>query len=270
MQHTKADTLQRSKLKLLVPSVGSFFTPLHLHDAFQYQDEQRRISARRFVSPSFNDVRLILNTAQVMGLARSGQVELITFDGDVTLYDDGMCLTDDSPMVSRLIALLRRGTRIGIVTAAGYTDPQLYHNRLKGLLDAMHADESLDPELRKNLIIVGGEANYLFRYSDDAPHLLEGPVPRDEWMLPEMRSWDETEIKNLLDKAETSLRGCTESMRLPAALIRKERSVGIIAVPGKKLTREQLEETVLATHKALVCNITLVITPLLRPVNLNY
>ena len=53
-----------SKLKLLVPSVGNFFTALPLHDAFEFQDQRRCISSRRFVAPSFNDVRLILNTAQ--------------------------------------------------------------------------------------------------------------------------------------------------------------------------------------------------------------
>ena len=52
-----------------------------------YQDRQRRISSRRFVPPSFNDIRLVLNSAQVLGLVRDGgKLELVTFDGDVTLY----------------------------------------------------------------------------------------------------------------------------------------------------------------------------------------
>ena len=55
-----------------------------------YQDRQRRISSRRFVPPSFNDIRLVLNSAQVLGLVRDGgKPKLVTFDGDVTLY--GMC-----------------------------------------------------------------------------------------------------------------------------------------------------------------------------------
>ncbi len=53
---------------MLVPSIGSFFTPLYLEAAFIYQDKHRAISSRRFVAPSFNDVRLILNTAQIMAL----------------------------------------------------------------------------------------------------------------------------------------------------------------------------------------------------------
>ena len=87
ISHQKHGTHVRSKLKLLVPSVGVFFTPLLLKEAFVYQDRQRRISSRRFVAPSFNDIRLVLNSAQVLGLVRGGgRLELVTFDGDVTLY----------------------------------------------------------------------------------------------------------------------------------------------------------------------------------------
>ena len=53
--------------------------------------------------PSFNDVRLILNTAQIMCLTSSGSLHLATFDGDVTLYDDGMSLEPDNPVINRII-----------------------------------------------------------------------------------------------------------------------------------------------------------------------
>ena len=82
--HQKEGTHSHSKLKLLVPSIGTFFTRLPLADAFRYQDKKRFISSRRFVPPSFNDIRVILNTAQLMGIT-AGQLELATFDGDVTL-----------------------------------------------------------------------------------------------------------------------------------------------------------------------------------------
>ncbi len=84
--HQRDGTHKRSKLKLLVPGVGVFFTPLLLEEAFEYQDRQRRISSRRFVPPSFNDIRLILNSAQILSLVRGGPLQLVTFDGDVTLY----------------------------------------------------------------------------------------------------------------------------------------------------------------------------------------
>src|SRR5207247_1635674 len=92
-----------SKLKLLVPSVGPFFTRLPLEAAFKFQDRKRYISSRRFVSPSFNDVRLILNSAQIMAVTTYGTLQLATFDGDVTLYDDGQSLEPTSPVIPRLI-----------------------------------------------------------------------------------------------------------------------------------------------------------------------
>lgn len=64
---------------------GLIYTRLPLEEAFKYQDARRFISSRRFVPPSFNDIRLILNTAQIMGLTSAGPLELATFDGDVTL-----------------------------------------------------------------------------------------------------------------------------------------------------------------------------------------
>jgi IMP and pyridine-specific 5'-nucleotidase len=98
------DGLQlQSKLKLLVPSIGNFFTRLPLAEAFKYQDSLRFISSRRFVPPSFNDIRLILNTAQIMGVAAAGALDLATFDGDVTLYDDGKSLEPDNPVITRII-----------------------------------------------------------------------------------------------------------------------------------------------------------------------
>ncbi|TAQ86614.1 hypothetical protein B7494_g5039 [Chlorociboria aeruginascens] len=102
--HQDIGTHGRSKLKLLVPSIGTFFTSLPLADAFIYQDGKRFISSRRFVPPSFNDVRLILNTAQILGVTAAGPLELATFDGDVTLYDDGKSLEPTNPVIGRIIS----------------------------------------------------------------------------------------------------------------------------------------------------------------------
>lgn len=85
------DLAQLARLNSLVPSVGTFFTRLPLERAFLIQDSKRAISARRLVAPSFNDIRLILNTAQALSLAEnskddpSKRLKLVTFDGDVTL-----------------------------------------------------------------------------------------------------------------------------------------------------------------------------------------
>jgi IMP and pyridine-specific 5'-nucleotidase len=239
----KEDMHMHSKLKLLVPTVGVFFTPLLLVDAFEWQDQRRYISSRRFVAPSFNDIRLILNTAQVMSLVKHSRLDLVTFDGDVTLYDDGQSLTDENPAIPRILELMRSGTRIGIVTAAGYTEASKYYGRLHGLLDAI-ATSDLSDDMKKNLIILGGEASYLFQFASDSPDRLV-PIPRKEWTLHEMQTWTQEDVTELL-------RNCVDSMRLRADILRKERAVGIIPHAGFKLSREQLEETVLVCQKTLV------------------
>lgn len=246
-----------SKLKLLVPSIGAFFTRLPLEAAFKYQDRRRYISSRRFVSPSFNDVRLILNSAQIMAVTTYASLQLATFDGDVTLYDDGESLEPDSPVVPRLLDLLRNNVRIGIVTAAGYTSADRYHARLHGLLDALAISTDLSPAQKRNLLVMGGEANYLFAFdAAAAPYYLRA-VPRDEWLTPEMRAWSDADIGSLLDDAEAALRECVKNLNLPATVMRKDRAVGIVPVPateggkGVRIPRESLEETVLVVQRLL-------------------
>ncbi|KAJ9292649.1 hypothetical protein DTO271G3_8542 [Paecilomyces variotii] len=248
--HQHAGTEGKSKLKLLVPSVGTFFTPLLLEDAFNYQDKRRFISRRRFVSPSFNDIRLTLNTAQLMGLIRGSAIDLVTFDGDVTLYDDGASITDDNPVVHRIIRLLRQGKKVGIVTAAGYTEPSKYYGRLKGLLDAVHQDLVMTEAQRNGLIVLGGESNFLFKFDRSSPDLMTY-VPQSEWVLDEMRSWRDDDITELLDIAEAALRQCVSNLHLPAAVLRKERAVGVYPLAGHKMHREQLEETVLVVQSTV-------------------
>lgn len=248
--HQRSGTGHASKLKLLVPSVGTFFTPLPLQDAFNYQDAKRCISSRRFVPPSFNDIRLVLNTAQAMSIVRNSRLDLVTFDGDVTLYDDGESLTPDNPVIPRILDLMRNGSRIGIVTAAGYLEAHKYYERLYGLLDAVAASE-LREQARNRLVVMGGEANFLFTYTPDVDCKLES-VPKADWMLPEMQSWTEENVTALLDVAESALKDCVHTMQLPVSVLRKERAVGIYPSKGTKLAREQLEETVLVTQRILV------------------
>ena len=220
-----------------------------MHDAFLIQDARRSISRRRFVAPSFNDVRLILNTAQVLSLARDSKIELMTFDGDVTLYDDGESLHATNPVISRILEVMARGVRVGVVTAAGYTDAKRYQERLFGVLDAIEASDKLTDSQKHNLVVMGGEASYLFEYAPEKDSKLRW-VSREQWALEEMRSWSDENITALLDVAESALKECITSMNLDAMLIRKERAVGIAPRSGR-LAREQLEETVLMTQKVL-------------------
>ncbi|KAG6003294.1 IMP 5'-nucleotidase [Claviceps lovelessii] len=239
-----------SKLGMLVPTAGPFFTRLPLEAAFKYQDRKRYISSRRYVAPSFNDVRLILNSAQTMAVT-GGALQLATFDGDVTLYDDGESLEPSSPVIPRLLDLLRKNIKIGIVTAAGYTTADRYYGRLHGLLEAIAASTDLDDSQKQSLVIMGGEANYLFKYEPSSPYRL-APVPRLEWLTPEMASWSETEITALLNVAESALRDCVRTMNLPATIVRKDRAVGIVpSEPHIRIARESLEETVLVVQRIL-------------------
>ncbi|KAI0140519.1 IMP-specific 5-nucleotidase [Xylariaceae sp. FL1272] len=240
-----------SKLKLLVPPIGNFFTRLPLEAAFKFQDRKRYISSRRFVSPSFNDVRLILNTAQLMAVTTYGTLQLATFDGDVTLYDDGENVEPNSPVIPRMLDLLRKNVKIGIVTAAGYTTEDRYYARLHGLLDAIAQSSLLTPQQRQNIVIMGGEANFMFEFCPTSPHLL-APVPRERWLTSEMTTWSDTSITALLDVAEAALRDCIKTMNLPATVMRKDRAVGIIPTnPKVRIPRESLEETVLVVQKIL-------------------
>lgn len=234
-----------------MPTIGQFFTRLPLEAAFKYQDRKRFISSRRFVSPSFNDVRLILNSAQIMAVTTYGTLQLATFDGDVTLYDDGESLLPDSPVISRMIDLMRKNVKIGIVTAAGYTTADKYYARLHGLLDTIAQTHDLTLQQKQNILIMGGEANYLFEFSAGSPHLLE-PIPREKWLTPDMAAWSDTNIAALLDVAEAALRDCIKTMNLPATLMRKDRAVGIIPTSAaNRIPRESLEETVLVVQKIL-------------------
>lgn len=257
---------------MLVPSVGSFFTPLHLEAAFVYQDKHRAISSRRFVAPSFNDIRLILNTAQIMALVRplsppnpanlndesqrtdnttsSTNLQLLTFDGDVTLYDDGASLTPDNPVIPRLIHFLSRDVRIGIVTAAGYTDASKYYARLHGLLVAVATSHTLTAAQKHNLVIMGGESNFLFVFDETAEHYLRY-IHRRDWILPVMHAWNEAAIQSLLTAAEEAFQTCITTLQLPAIILRKERAVGILPQPDHRFTREQLEETVLVVQQVV-------------------
>jgi IMP and pyridine-specific 5'-nucleotidase len=250
VHHHERNAPGKSKLNLLVPTVGTFFTQLYLEDAFKYQDQQRFISRRRFVAPSFNDIRLILNSAQLLGLVRSSEVQLITFDGDVTLYDDGACLTADNIVIPRILRLLQQDRKVGIVTAAGYTEAPKYYERLQGLLDAMHYSTVLTTAQKQGLIVMGGESNFLFRYDPTSEARL-AYVPRDEWLLEEMRAWSDNDITQLLDIAESALRACADNLSLPAAVLRKDRAVGVYPVNGVRINREQLEETVLVVQNTV-------------------
>ena len=251
---------------MLVPTVSTFFTPLALEEAFKALDHRRAISSRRFVPPSFNDIRLVLNTAQIIAMIQptvprgapksttsKSTLKLLTFDGDVTLYDDGASLIslEQNPVIKRLLHFLEKDVRIGIVTAAGYTEPANYYNRLSGLLTAVQSSQTLTKAQKSNLIIMGGESNFLMVFEETAEYCLRY-VHRREWILETMKDWNEPAIQKLLDVAEAAFHTCIKTLKLKAKVLRKERAVGIYAADQSlKLTREQLEETVLVVQQVV-------------------
>lgn len=235
-----------SQLSRLVPGIGTFFTSLPLRQAFARSDQHQGISGRRHVPPSFNDVRRILNTAQVMAI--SEQLELVTFDGDMTLYQDGMNFEKDSELTKQLIGLLERGVKVAIVTAAGYgEDPLKYEGRLSGLLDGMRAAK-LSKEAVEKFWVLGGECNFLFQ-CNSSYHLQF--IPDAEYQSSALRHWSDQDVKPLLDAAEQELLDCVRRMNLQQIkVLRKPRAVGL--VPEVQMTREQLDECAISAQRALL------------------
>ncbi|KAG0038093.1 IMP 5'-nucleotidase [Podila clonocystis] len=247
---------EHSRLHRIVPSVASFFTPLPLEAAFLVANAKHSIAARRFVPPSFNDIRRILNTAQVMAIAPT--LRLITFDGDMTLYDDGTSFTESSPMIPLLIALMRAGLHVAIVTAAGYPgDAGKYEERLTGLLRRFEM-EKLSEKLLERFYVLGGECNYLFRCGWKQNEVGQSVVgltyiQPESYQPDEMLAWKHEDIQELLDVAEENLKRSVASMNLKALVLRKSRAVGIIpSDTGMKIAREQLDECVLSTQQRLL------------------
>jgi IMP and pyridine-specific 5'-nucleotidase len=88
-------------------------------------------------------------------------------------YDDGKSLEPSNPVIQRIICeyildsdqgttlnvgltdLMSQNTKIGIVTAAGYTQAERYYERLHGLLKAIKESNSLTPSQKQNLIVMG-------------------------------------------------------------------------------------------------------------------
>jgi hypothetical protein len=228
----------RSRLKEYVPTVGKFITPLPMSKAFALYDSKYSISKRRFVAPTFNEIRHILNLSQVMAIGP--HLQLITFDGDQTLYSDGGNFEDNEDLAMSIISLLCHGVKVAVVTAAGYgLDGTKYARRLRGLLDRF-VTEKLSPEQVSNFFVFGGECNYLLRCTlqtktadkadsgadtdgDDGPssEAVIVPVPVEHWQSPDLdgpkpTQWLAEEIKELLDVAEQSMRDTVRELNLRA------------------------------------------------------
>jgi IMP and pyridine-specific 5'-nucleotidase len=237
----------QSRLKRLVPSISTFHTQLPLRESFLLANAKHSIAARRFVPPSFNDIRRILNTAQIIAIAP--KLKLITFDGDMTLYDDGKDFEHDSGLVNLLMKLLGHDLNVCVVTAAGYPgDASRYEKRLSGLLKGFETAR-LPKNMCEKFFVLGGECNYLFQCQEDY-HLKY--LPEVEYQSQYVRSWGQDQINAILDVAQENLQRCVDDMKLPCTVLRKSKAVGIVPKPNVKIFREQLDECVLSTQHRIV------------------
>ena len=125
----------------------------------------------------------------------------MTFDGDVTLYEDGGSLVYTNPVIPYILKLLRCGINVGIVAAAGYDEAGTYENRLKGLIVALHDSTDIPVSQKQNLTIMGGESSYLFRYYEDPEEDNFGfrQIDKEEWLLPKIKAWSLEDVEKSLD-----------------------------------------------------------------------
>lgn len=162
-----------------------------------------------------------------------------------------MNLDDNNPVIPKILDLLKRDMYVGIVTAAGYSEKsgEKYMMRIKGLIDAIIQSKAITDEQKSNLLVMGGESNYLFRLNNVSGAL--DWIEPDQWQLPETVEWKDEDIVRILDLAESVLTTMKNKLFLPATIIRKYRGVGLVPLPGKKICRELLEEVVLNAQKSI-------------------
>lgn len=256
-QKISTEAAAKTRLKKMIPEIGYFHTPLKLYEAFREHDEKYCMTKRRFVKPSFNDIRHILNLSQVNALI--GSLQLVTFDGDCTLYSDGDNLKD-TELAWGICVLLKNNVNVALVTAAGYgLDAAKYENRIAMLLESFDKN-NIPAEAKQRFFVLGGECNYLLQCGADS-HLI--PIAEEDWMKDSIDDWSKEQTKLLLDVAEKTFIEAKDDLRLQVQIKRKERAVGIYAgglkskvnTPvgsgSKDIKRELLDELVLRARDAI-------------------
>jgi IMP-specific 5'-nucleotidase len=295
---------QQSRLRQLVPTIGSFHTPLPLREAFEAYNEKHQLTKRKHITISFNEIRHILNLAQIIALRKNfrengqrgfegdgaatdesqfstptnsrdalahansgddlgveeledslprGQLRgprMVTFDGDQTLYSDGANFESNPRLAFYLYQLLRHGVIVAVVTAAGYEyNVEKYEYRLSGLLHYFQ-QRGLTEEQCGSFYLFGGECNYLLKLgSDFRLHAVReiGPggwCTSTRFLTDCPGNWSESEVKEMLDVSERIIQNAIEELNLRGRVIRKRRSVGLIPLPSREMTRESLDEVV--------------------------
>lgn len=230
VQHRTEPVTELSTLapRLVSNEFGRLWQPLHLREALIDYDAEAHVTCRQYVPATFRELRNICNLAQVRP-AVAAPLQLLTFDGDKTLYPDRETLSADSPLVPLLLELLRRGVALALVTAVGFDEAGPYEERLSGLLKALTALGAPDA-LCGRLYVVGGQCNYLARCLARQGAAVLEMVPGKEWRLPEMQRWQTAQLQRLLDVAQRALLDGAARMHLAGKvkLVRKTRAVGLL------------------------------------------
>ncbi|CAG9475408.1 IMP-specific 5'-nucleotidase, putative [Plasmodium vivax] len=246
-----------SRLKYLIDDVGIFFTKLPITKAFHTYNKKYRITKRLYAPPTFNEVRHILNLAQILSLEDG--LDLLTFDADETLYPDGYDFHDE--VLASYISSLLKKMNIAIVTAASYSnDAEKYQKRLENLL-RYFSKHNIEDGSYENFYVMGGESNYLFKCNEDA-NLYS--VPEEEWYHYKKYVNKET-VEQILDISQKCLQQVITDFKLCAQIQRKEKSIGLVPnkIPSANNQKEQknymikyevLEEAVIRVKKEIVKN----------------
>ncbi|SOV79151.1 haloacid dehalogenase hydrolase, putative [Plasmodium sp. gorilla clade G3] len=248
---------QHSRLKYLIDDVGIFFTKLPITKAFHTYNKKYRITKRLYAPPTFNEVRHILNLAQILSLEEG--LDLLTFDADETLYPDGHDFNDE--VLASYISCLLKKMNIAIVTAASYNnDAEKYQKRLENLLKYFLKHNIKDGSY-KNFYVMGGESNYLFKCNEEATLY---SVPENEWRHYK-KFVDYDTVQEILNISENCLEKVIRDFGLCAQIQRKEKSIGLVPnkIPSLNIKNEQknymikyevLEEAVIRIKKEIIKN----------------
>ncbi|EEC47065.1 predicted protein, partial [Phaeodactylum tricornutum CCAP 1055/1] len=249
---------QVSRLQQLVPTIGMFHTHLPLRRAFEVYNEKHKLTKRQHIQISFNEIRHILNLAQIMALRKNlNGPRLITFDGDQTLYADGANFDSNPRLANYLYLLLRHGVSVAVVTAAGYEyNVEKYEYRLSGLLHFFRQRGLSNAECAR-FYLFGGECNYLFQLGHGyrlQPVKEYGPggwITSTSFIKESPGNWSEAHINTVLDLAESNANETLKELNLRGRIVRKRRSVGLCPNHGQEIPRESLDELVLRSHEKL-------------------
>ncbi|SBT78642.1 IMP-specific 5'-nucleotidase, putative [Plasmodium ovale] len=231
-----------SRLKYLIDDVGIFFTKLPITKAFHTYNRKYRITKRLYAPPTFNEVRHILNLAQILSLEDG--LDLLTFDADETLYPDGYDFHDE--VLASYISSLLKKMNIAIVTAASYNnDAEKYQKRLANLLKYF-SKHNIEDGSYKNFYVMGGE------------------IPEEEWCHYKKKVDDKT-VENILNISQKCLEQVISDFKLCAQIQRKEKSIGLVPnkIPSQSNKNEEknymikyevLEEAVIRVKKEIIKN----------------